>query len=554
MKSILRSLLFIVLSCTVPVPFSRAAEPATNAIERNLMSTRWDVNMELGQRAWGNIVFREGHEFTTMNGPQGAWKVSGERTVELGGTYVLQFAPGLASFVVMRKDGGRVATGTRKGVPASSIPLAVMIPPKSPNPPPGSAAKPAGSPRSAPDPFNLNRPVAAADKPLGITLPPPAAVPPGISPPVQTAAPATVASGGPQALPGTMLGRVSSRHKATAMEQNKMKAKSETAVVKGLDWLQKSQSAGGSWGASNTSAMTGFALLCFLGHGETTASLPYGATVRKGVDWLVKTGDAANGKFATFNQSGVYEHGIATYALAEYYVMTKDAAVVPLLKQAVTHIVEGQGKGGGWMYSYDKTADDLSVSGWQIQALKAAHLTQLNIPGVDQALDKAIAYISRVKGPKGGYGYRAPRDTYSLSGVGILCELFWKAERGILRKGMEWILEETEKNHPVIYTGESGDLYAWYYHTQACFMFGGNAWTKWNRWFQDQLADAQIADGSWPPMAAKSAGALQNGNSPSGAVYRTALCTLMLETFYRYLPNTSEAYVALPGAPAVQKR
>ena len=39
------------------------------------------------------------------------------------------------------------------------------------------------------------------------------------------------------------------------------------------------------------------------------------------------------------------------------------------------------------------------------------------------------------------------------------------------------------------------DLYAWYYDTQACLMFGGTAWGKWNRLFQDEIANHQSPDG-----------------------------------------------------------
>jgi hypothetical protein len=238
----------------------------------------------------------------------------------------------------------------------------------------------------------------------------------------------------------------------------------------------------------------------------------------------------------SFNQPGVYEHAICAYALGEYYTMTQDERVKELFKQAIGYIVQGQGPGGGWMYSYDKTADDLSVGGWQIQALKAAHLSKLDIYGVDQALDKAIAGVERLKGPNGGYGYRGPQDRYSLTGVGILCQLFWKGERGTLRKGMEWLLDETEKK-PVKYKSEHADLYAWYYHTQACLMFGGSAWTKWNRWFQDEIVSVQNTDGSWPAPGGKGHGP-QSTESKTGKVYRTSLCILMLEVFYRYMPTT----------------
>ena len=315
-----------------------------------------------------------------------------------------------------------------------------------------------------------------------------------------------------------------------------MTDKARTAVEHSLKWLRENQNADGSWGDGNKSAMTGLALLCYLGFGELPDSKDYGLTINRAVEWLLVNGTKFEGRLGmenAFTQSGVYEHGIATYALGEYYAITHEERVLALLTQAVAHIVQGQGPGGGWMYGFDKTANDLSVSGWQIQALKAAHLTGLKLPGVDDALDKAMHYLESVQGPKGGYGYRAPEDRYSLSGVGILSRLFWKGEAAELRKGMMWLIEETEKNHPVKYRGDSADLYAWYYHTQACLMFGGAVWTKWNRWFQDELCAAQNTDGSWPIPGA-TGHAPQSDPGRTGAVYRTTLCTLMLEVFYRY--------------------
>jgi hypothetical protein len=145
--------------------------------------------------------------------------------------------------------------------------------------------------------------------------------------------------------------------------------------------------------------------------------------------------------------------------------------------------------------------------------------------------------LENMKGKRGGYGYRGPEDRYSLTGVGILGQLFWKGERGDLQKGMEWLLDETQQNKPVKYMGESSDLYAWYYHTQACLMYGGGAWTKWRDWFQDELCDVQSADGSWPKPGGRRVGP-SGQDTKTGKVYRTTLCTLMLEVFYRYMPST----------------
>src|SRR6266446_794767 len=87
-------------------------------------------------------------------------------------------------------------------------------------------------------------------------------------------------------LPGTMRGRVGAGKKA-AMEQNKMKTATEQAVIRGLNWLQQNQAADGSWGANYKGGMTGLALLCFLGHGETPESAQYGLTVNRAVQWFV---------------------------------------------------------------------------------------------------------------------------------------------------------------------------------------------------------------------------------------------------------------------------
>jgi hypothetical protein len=63
------------------------------------------------------------------------------------------------------------------------------------------------------------------------------------------------------------------------------------------------------------------------------------------------------------------------------------------------------------------------------QALKAAHLTGAGIPGVDEALDRAMLDLKRVQSEDGSFGYREPPGKYSLTGVGVLCTYFWKQDK-----------------------------------------------------------------------------------------------------------------------------
>lgn len=343
-------------------------------------------------------------------------------------------------------------------------------------------------------------------------------------------------------LPGSMSGRMGGSARRAAMMAKGGKDKSEQAVLKGLRWLVKNQNNDGSWGTTNKPAMTGLALLAFLGHGELPNSPEFGATVEKAVNWLLENGKKNEGRMnmaKAFSQPGVYEHGIGTYALGEYYTMSKDERAVDLLKMAVKYIVEGQGPDGGWMYSFDKTQSDTSVSGWQIQALKAAHLSGLNIEGVHEAMDKAMLNLKRVRGKNGGFGYRTPQDRYSLTGVGVLCTYFWKQKKDeMVTDGMKFIIDKVKTDEPIKYGGPSADLYAWYYHTQAALMVGGSAWTTWNKLFQDEIVDAQSPDGSWPVHGGSKAHGPEKQPDGSGPVYRTTLCILMLEVYYRYMPST----------------
>jgi hypothetical protein len=158
---------------------------------------------------------------------------------------------------------------------------------------------------------------------------------------------------------------------------------------------------------------------------------------------------------------------------------------------------------------------------------------------VDESLDKAMLNLKRVQGPTGGFGYRKAADTYSLAGVGVLCTYFWKGEKEkLVRDGIKFIIDKSEKEYPVDYKGPKANLYAWYYHTQACLMFGGNAWSKWNRWFQDNICDAQSKEGFWPVTGNPKPLGPEGTADLTGNIYRTTLCVLMLEVFYRYMPTT----------------
>ena len=62
------------------------------------------------------------------------------------------------------------------------------------------------------------------------------------------------------------------------------------------------------------------------------------------------------------------------------------------VEKAVAVIVKGQQAGGGWDHRYQREQwSDLSVTGWQVQALKAAQTAGVSVEGLAEALEKSVA-------------------------------------------------------------------------------------------------------------------------------------------------------------------
>lgn len=420
----------------------------------------------------------------------------------------------------------------------------------------------AAPPVSAPAASSLNAITSLNTSAAAFSMPVPAIAPPTLGKDLSSQ-PAVQAFGqGPAvALPGAMAGRGSGQREATGQQYGEKPA-SEQAVLRALRWLQSQQQSDGTWGATQfKGAFTGLAVLCFLGHGETPqTSHEFGVVVTNAINALVTEGTRNQGRLNFGNdnltgQASAYEHGICTYAACEAYTMTKDQRLVPIIQQAVDYIVKGQRPDGGWAYGYSLAPDDAkqiksdtSVSGWQIQALKAAHLT--GIPGLDKTvhpiLDLAMKNMDRVFNPKDGtFGYRRAGDGhFFLTGVGVLAKLFWLGK--VDHETHEGL--KTIQSKDLSYTGADCNLYAWYYDTQACYQAQGGAWDWWKGRFQDQLTGQQSGDGSWPPTVGAEPGGLGKLPEGDGPLYRTTLCCLMLEVFYRYLPTSQETSLGGGGS------
>ena len=352
-------------------------------------------------------------------------------------------------------------------------------------------------------------------------------------------------------LPNMFGGRCSVQSRLEKLRENGGTPECELAVSRSLAWLKAQQNADGSWGRANKGAMTGLTLLCYLGRCETPDSAFYGDNVRNGMLYLVELakknpyGIVAE-KFVS--DSATYEHGIATYALGEMYSFYRlGNRSLPGLREAfekgVQVIIEQQNPQGSWnyggknagmphAYNKDSRGEDLSVSGWQFQALKAAKHSGLKIAGLDAAIKRCCDYLESKQTKDGGFG-KTNRDEHynqwSLTGCGVL-GLQTLAHNKVtpVKKGIRF-LRDFLTSEPLDWE-RNCNLYCWYYYTQAFFQAGGDDWKFYNAQFLSQILGAQQPDGSFKRG---------RPNWPAGdaadAIYRQCLCTLQLEVYYRYL-------------------
>jgi hypothetical protein len=221
--------------------------------------------------------------------------------------------------------------------------------------------------------------------------------------------------------------------------------------------------------------------------------------------------------------------------MAEAFTLTRIMSLRNAMDRGIAVIINGQQSSGGFDYKYEKGARfDTSVSGWQIQAMKAAFIAGSGQPGLKDALQNSIHFLQTLAFARDGSGFvycgeiTTPPATgakWTMTGVGTLAlQLLGAGSTPQARQGLKLLADI-----PFAWPRDAKpSVYGFYYLTQAKFQSGNtSAWNLWNRQMQQTLLRSQNPDGHW-----------EGGDYDQGShVYTTALCTLMLEVYYRYLPT-----------------
>ena len=142
----------------------------------------------------------------------------------------------------------------------------------------------------------------------------------------------------------------------------------------------------------------------------------------------------------------------------------KDNSFEKAMNKMIKTVVVGQNSKGSYNYNFDnspikidpktgKTQDprlkvgdirsDLSIGGWNFQALKAGFAAGSNVQGLEAAMEKGIQAIEKVHGCKdGGFSYYGgdPNGSFTITSVGTLClQLMGAGKSKAAQGGMKWI-------------------------------------------------------------------------------------------------------------------
>ena len=318
----------------------------------------------------------------------------------------------------------------------------------------------------------------------------------------------------------------------------------DEAIGRALGYLRTQQKNDGSiTDSGNAHAMTALSVMALSAVGnQATDPTPEGETLRKALDYLLANERQRDNGYFGGDGSRMYGHGIVTLTMAELLDMgvspEQDARIRQRLRKGVDLILWAQDRKernnerefGGWRYEPDSRDSDLSVTIWQLMALRAAKNAGLDVPR--EAIEKAVQYLRKcykadTKGKErvgGACGYQPGNNqSYAAGAAGLLalqvCGLYESDE---VQGSADWL-----KAKKLEWDGRYF-LYGTYYYAQGMYQKGGEYATHARREVEAILLAKQKDDGSWRA---------QHGEEHNaGSVYGTSMAVLSLCVKYHYLP------------------
>lgn len=331
------------------------------------------------------------------------------------------------------------------------------------------------------------------------------------------------------------------------MNNNQETAETSTMIKKATDYLLSQQKSDGRiQDAKNETAMTSLAIMALSATGHlTTDQTKEGEALRKALEFVLRDDrQEENGYFGNRDGSRMYGHGIVSLMLAELLGMgvdeDHDRRIRKRLDKAIQLILWAEdrkqtnsGHHGGWRYLPTSDDSDLSVTIWQLLALRAVKNAGLDVP--KKAIDAAIGYLKRsyysqrdTEGKpinmKSACGYQLGRGPSFASGAAGLLALqaCGEYEAPEVKGSAEW-LKELKLSYDI-----EMFFYGMHYYAQGMYQYGGEHAEHAKRTAESILLPKQQEDGSWQ--------ATRGHENVAGKVYATSMAVLSLSVQYHYLP------------------
>lgn len=320
----------------------------------------------------------------------------------------------------------------------------------------------------------------------------------------------------------------------------------DAAVARAIAFLLTQQKdTGAIKDSGNETAITAISImaLCAVGH-QPTDPTPEGEAIRKALDFVLRD-DRQNDKgyYGGRDGSRMYGHGMVSLMLAEMLGMgvgaEQDRRIRHKLELALGLTIRAQDmkdqsddrQFGGWRYEPESRDSDLSVTIWQLLALRSAKNAGIDVPKA--AIEKAVRYLKKSystnergnrKRDGGTCRYQPGHGpTYASSAAGLLAlQICGQYDSTEVTGSAEWLMDEElnwEREH---------FFYGTYYYAQGMYQRGGEYWEHARGEVARLLLEKQKPDGSWL--------APHGQEQSAGSVYCTAMAVLSLSVKCHYLP------------------
>lgn len=322
----------------------------------------------------------------------------------------------------------------------------------------------------------------------------------------------------------------------------------DAALDRAIGYLLSQQQENGSItdNRRHHSAMTALSIMALASVGTTASDpTPEGRAMRQALDFMLEEDRVEeDGYFGRDDGSRMYGHGIVALMLSEMLGMgadeTQDRLIRERCEKAIDVILAAQNQPkdpnnrGGWRYERNSRDSDLSVSVWQVMALRSAKNDGLDVPS--EAIGEAVAYLRRSYDSPvaadgtpdklvSGFTYEPNKNnpTYAMTAAGLLAmQVCGQYDDPRVRGAADWLSDRPPKWR------DRWCSYGTYYYAQGMYQRGGKHATEAANVVREMLLDRQQSDGSW---------SAQNGSeNRHGKVYATCLAVLSLSVKYHYLP------------------